>query len=501
MDAWQKHLSAFIMFWMEGRFICLAAVLIAPAMMFTSADAASQLRLRSVPCDAALPSRAHCYTLDVPEDRTRPARKSISIAVAVLPASQSRTHAEPLLVLLGGPGAAASHSYANYAREHALANGTRDVIFADQRGTGRSAPLECSHGTDEDLQTYMDAFIPLDAGLRCVNALAPSTDVTRYRTADFVADLEELRTALGIERWNLHGSSYGTRVALQYMARHPARIRAAVLVGVVPPEFVMPTSFPADADRAVAMLLADCRKDFACDSAFPHLARQMDSIARRLELAPAIVQVRHPVTGAATPVSFSRGAFGESVRAALYTPNGARLLPLSISEAYRGDYTALASAHLRRQRTAARQGWAGLYLATTCPEDIARADSVKTFTLSHGTLLGPHRARVHFAACNGWPAPAADDTWPGETRILPPVLMVVGDQDPATPPKWARLALERMDDGRLIIVPFGGHGFAGLLGAECLGELAVAFYDRAEPQSLDAGCVATVRRPPFALER
>jgi pimeloyl-ACP methyl ester carboxylesterase len=136
----------------------------------------------------------------VPEDRARPDRTSIAIAVAVLPATPPGTGAEPLLVLLGGPGAAASQGYAQYARAHAAANVDRDVIFADQRGTGRSAPLVCSHGSDEDLQTYMDAFIPLDAGKRCVTALAPSTDVTRYRTVDFVADLEDLRAALGIER-------------------------------------------------------------------------------------------------------------------------------------------------------------------------------------------------------------------------------------------------------------------------------------------------------------
>ena len=479
--------------------------LFAVAVLWTGINvpesASQQGRLSKAPCPSTLPPRAQCLSLSVPEDHDRPDGKSIAIAVAVLPATRPGTSAAPLLVLLGGPGAAASPGYAQYARAHAAANVDRDVIFADQRGTGRSAPLVCSHGSDEDLQTYMDAFIPLDAGKRCVSSLAPSTDVTKYRTVDFVADLEDLRAALGIEQWNLHGSSYGTRVALQYMARHPSRIRAAVLAGVVPPELVMPISFPADADRAVAMLVADCRKDPACSSAFPDLAEEIEAVARRLEHAPAVARIRHPVTGAPTPVHFSRGAFGESVRAALYTPNGARLLPLSISEAYRGDFTALASAHLQRQRNVALQGWAGLYLAATCPEDIARADSAETIERSRNTLLGPYRALIHFAACDGWPTPVASDIWPGEKRISPPVLMIVGDQDPATPPRWARIALERMDNGRLIVVPFGGHGFAGLSGVECIAQLEVAFYDLPQPRALDARCVGAIRRPPFAIER
>jgi pimeloyl-ACP methyl ester carboxylesterase len=404
-------------------------------------------------------------------------------------------------VLLGGPGSAASHSYAATARAHAEANATRDVILADQRGTGRSSPISCTHGSDDELQTYMDAFLPLDAGERCVAALAGTTDVTRYRTVDFIADLEDLRAALGIERWNLHGTSYGTRVALQYLARHPARIRSAVLAGVAPPELVMPMPFPADADRALAMVLALCRADAACGEAFPNLDRELDSVVTRLERAPGAAHVRHPVTGEVTRVSFSRGAFGESVRAALYTPNGARQVPLAIHEAYRGEYTALASAHLARQRTVARQGWAGLYLAATCPEDIARLDSASTFARSRNTLLGPYRARIHFRACQGWPAPATDDTWPDEARIATPVLMIVGDLDPVTPPRWARLALERMDNGRLIVIPFGGHGFAGLVGRECIDRLVVAFYERPDPHRLDAACVSEIRLQPFALKR
>jgi hypothetical protein len=58
-----------------------------------------------------------------------------------------------------------------------------------------------------------------------------------------------------------------------------------------------------------------------------------------------------------------------------------------------------------------------------------------------------------------------------------------------------------MDNGRLIVVPFGGHRFAGLSGVDCIAQLEVAFYDLPQQQALAAGCVAAIRRPPFAIER
>jgi pimeloyl-ACP methyl ester carboxylesterase len=212
------------------------------------------------------------------------------------------------------------------------------------------------------------------------------------------------------------------------------------------------------------------------------------------------VWIRHPATGERSRVRFSRAAFGEVVRASLYGPAGASALPLLISEAYRGDYTGLASAHLRRQRALAREGSTGLYLAVTCLEDVPRADQAATIAASRNTILGAHRARQHFAACALWPRArrAADFV---KSRVTTPVLMIVGDRDPVTPPAWARDAQRTMDSARLVVVPHGGHWFSGLLGDECLERLQLAFLEDPAPARLDAGCVTSIRPPPFRVAR
>jgi len=486
-----------------ARFPLFSAAIVAAVVLALpplAGNAGAQLRWH--PCgDTAQSGR--CGTLSVQEDRAKPLGRRIDVALAVLPATGTARTDDPLLILLGGPGDSPLGKAAALARQFADINVDRDVILVDQRGTGRSSPLACFFGSDDDLQSYMNEFLPLSGVRECLRTLRREAALGRYRTRDFIADLEELRVALGVARWNLHGVSYGTRVALQYMARHPDRVRSAILMAPVPPELVMPVSFGEDADRALRMLAADCRADSACAAAFPRFADEADSVARRLERAPAAARVSHPVTGAPVRLIVTRGTFGEVMRAAMYTPQGARSLPLMMHEAYDGDYTAVAAAALRRQRGMARAGWAGLYLAVTCIEDVARADTADAFARNRNTILGDARARQHIGACEGWPAQPDGNEWPASHRATPPTLVVVGENDPATPPRWAELTMKHLVNGRLVLVPQGGHGFAGMEGGggDCLQQLQVAFVETANPASLDTACVSSMRRLPFVTKR
>jgi len=485
----------------RGSWFALSALLAAAASLSgQSAAPGRDPGLAWTACASALPVVARCGTLRVPENHAAPQGRSITIAFHVLRATGPTRAPDPVLVLLGGPGDAASPRLGALVAAHAAVNRERDVVLVDQRGTGRSSPLPCASGSDDDLQSYMD-FLDATAVRDCIAAVRASADAARYRTRDFVADLEALRRALGVRQWHLHGTSYGSRIAQQYMARHAESVRSAILVGAVPFELAMPAAFGEDADRAFTMLVDACTADAACRDAFPRLRAETDSVARRLTRAPATVTVPHPASGAPAAIRFTRAAFGEAVRATLYTPAGAAVLPIAIHEAYAGDYRAIATAHLRRQRTIAREGWNGLYLAATCPEDVARLDRQAVLAANRETLLGEYRARQHVAACALWPAGAEVGDWPPNPRITVPVLLIVGDADPVTPPRWSSTSARTMLRHRLVVVPGGAHGFAGMPDLDCLTRLQAAFYASANPAGLDAGCVARMRRPPFVTVR
>ncbi|HWK90413.1 MAG TPA: alpha/beta fold hydrolase, partial [Longimicrobium sp.] len=425
-------------------------------------------------CEPAV-AGARCGTLTVPEARDTPGGRSIQLAVAVAPATDGAARQEdPLLILVGGPGDAATERLRGVGSAFAAINRTRDIVLVDQRGTGRSAPLRCPFGDDANPQSYLDEFLPVAAMEECRARLAAGADLARYRTRDFVADLEALRTALGVARWNLYGTSYGTRVALHYLQRHPEHIRSAILSGVVPPELTLPMTLGADADGALDRLAADCGADSACAAAFPRFRAEVDSIAQRLERAPAAVPFTHPATDQPITLTLSRGTFGEILRSMMYSAQNASAVPLAVHEAYGGDYRALVMAGLSARRGLARSGAAGVYLAVTCAEDIARADPEAALAANRATTMGVTRARAHIAACRGWPTRPDGDEFPPAAPVRVPVLAMVGEADPATPPHWAELAMRTLVNGRLIIVPQAGHGFSGMQGGDCIARVQAA---------------------------
>jgi pimeloyl-ACP methyl ester carboxylesterase len=59
------------------------------------------------------------------------------------------------------------------------------------------------------------------------------SDPRAYDIADYVADLDELRAYLGLERMDLLGHSHGGVVAIAYAATHPARVNRLVLASTL----------------------------------------------------------------------------------------------------------------------------------------------------------------------------------------------------------------------------------------------------------------------------
>ena len=106
---------------------------------------------------------------------------------------------KPALVVHGGPGSGRSERMRRFFDPDAY----RIVLF-DQRNCGRSTP----HASD------------------------PTTDLACNTTANLVADIESLRTSLGVDRWLVLGGSWGSTLALAYAEAQPARVSELILFGV-----------------------------------------------------------------------------------------------------------------------------------------------------------------------------------------------------------------------------------------------------------------------------
>lgn len=431
-----------------------------------------------------LPTDATCHRLRVPEARAQPSGASVELAIVRLPA-MAPSGRQAIFVFQGGPGQAATRLASFYARIYAGARASHDIVLVDQRGTGASAPFTCEAGPDAVLADLFDPVLVT----ACRDRLAAQHDLTQFTTTAAVADAEAVRAALGYDRIDLFGTSYGTRVAMEYARRHPDRVRTLTLKGVVPPMATMPGDFATNVDAALTAMLRDCATDAACRTAYPDLAGDVQRAAARLEAAPAMVVVD------GRPLVLQRGLFGAVVRTMLQATTLRAELPRLLHTAASGNWQPFGERAAMLRRAAQSDVAAGLMLSVVCSEDVPFLDLAEARRQARHTLLGSYWLDQLAGGCAIWPRGAVPTDWHRPFRLAGPALLVSGGLDPATPPASAEAALASLGEARHIVVPGGSHSFAGMNG--CVDLAMTRFVQTGRLEDIDAACAAKIVPPPF----
>lgn len=465
------------------------------AVLGAVAEAQTPPGVSLTPCKLpGLEEEARCGTLEVPEDRGAPAGRRIPLKVAVLP-SRTTAAPDPVFAIAGGPGESAVATAALFAQLLEEARGERDVVLVDLRGTGGSNRLHCPlPGSDDDPQAYLGDFLPVEALRECLARL--DADPALYTTKQMVEDLEAVRAALGYDRINLYGVSYGSRAALVYLRSHPERVRSAALHGVVPTDMRTPLHHAADSQRSLDLLLAECEADAACNAAYPDLRKKLAAVQERLAKAPATAEIEDPKTKKRVKLTIPLDLFNEELRWRLYG-EGPSPIPEYIERAHQGDFAKLAATILR-QRRAIASGAAlsvGTYLSVTCAEDVPGIDPEEAKCLAAGSFLGTYRVDRQVQACSVWPRGKVPAAFAEEARSEVPVLLISGDRDPATPPRWGEQVARGLKRSRHVVLRRGAH--AGR--SPCVRKLLGAFLARGSVEGLDASCADEAPKVAFAL--
>ena len=439
-----------------------------------------------------------CGTWEVFEDRDAASGRRIALRVVVLPALSTNTAPDPVFILAGGPGQAASELTEAVRVPFRRVNRDRDLVFVDQRGTGGSNPLTCELGEDAPDDTLLldpmsdellRARVVEQLGV-CVAAL--DADPRLYTTPLAMDDLDEVREALGYDTINLWGGSYGTRAGLVYLRRHPERVRTAILDGVAPVAMKLPLYMGMDAARALDLLLADCADDPGCDAAYPDLGAALQTLLNTLEEGPVRQTVAHPRTGRPTEVVVSRTSLASSVRAPLYSPDLAVVLPLAISRAAAGDYGPLSAMGVGFAGDASL--YTGMFLSVVCSEDVPAITAADRAVAAAEPFFGTSLLDSFAALCGAWPRGSLPDGYDAPVASDRPVLLLSGLLDPVTPPRWADSVKRHLTNATHITVPGVGHG---TMGAGCVPDLMAVFIEQGSAETLDVACVERIERPRF----
>ncbi|HLA11002.1 MAG TPA: alpha/beta fold hydrolase [Pyrinomonadaceae bacterium] len=447
---------------------------------------------------------AQCGSYEVFENRTTKTGRRIGLNVVVIPATGSQKEPDPMAYFAGGPGSAATEEAAWLAKDFASILQKRDLLLVDQRGTGKSHPLNCELFNPGDLQSYLGYFFPLEAVKKCRQQLEAKADLALYTTEIAMDDLDEVRAALGYEKLNLFGASYGTRAALTYLKRHPKHVRTVTLQGVSPTNHYIPMDFAAQTERALQGVIEECLADNDCGETFPRLRAETKSVLDQLLKGPVEVVVKSSTPGneggaRQTRVRLSRDLAAEAIRYMLYNPRPAGRLPLVLHLAAQGNYVPLAEAALRFRENIVASGSTGMYLSVTCAEDLPWVKAADVDRLSANTFLGDYRFRDQREACALWPQGSISADYAKPVRSALPILILSGKWDPVTPPENGDGVARHLTNSLHVVVPHGAHGFGGLVGTDCLQRLVADFVKRGTKKGLDTGCVSGIKRQGWTL--
>ena len=441
-----------------------------------------------------LPSvSAQCGSLLVAENPDDPDGRKIELFVAVVPALSEAPRDDPLLLISGGPGEAATRLFLTLRGAFEPIRRERDIIIVDQRGTGRSAPLSCPTADAEDLETAdLDQLSSLVAD--CVATL--SGDPRFYTTSVAVQDLEAVRRELGVVEWNIYGVSYGTRVAQQYLRRYEQNTRALILDGVVPARLVLGPAIAEVSQRVFDSLVQRCAADALCNENFPDLTGRFISLSERLAEDPLNVHLPDPLTGQEIDIALTARHLQVVVRLMSYIPQTSALLPLVISEAEAGRYAPLAAqAHMIIGEIEDAISFP-MHNSVICTEDVSFYTGDEDAGLED-TYLGTTIVDALRAVCAEWPAGVIDDDLKEPLSSAKPVLLLSGEVDPITPPEYADEVLETLSNARHLVGPGQGHGQAPV---GCVRNIMRRFLDELEPADLPADCLERESFSPFFLD-
>jgi pimeloyl-ACP methyl ester carboxylesterase len=377
---------------------------------------------------------------------------------------------DPVVYLHGGPGGAILDEiefwYDSIVAPHI---DHRDVILYDQRGGGQSTTLPLCHETIEiSDRFYEEASSHESLAGDFVAALdecalkfrdRTSVDVTAFNSAANAQDLVDLLWALGVDEYNLHGSSYGTRLAQTVMRDAPQGVRSLVLSGTYPIEANLMGSVGLSMESSLNAVFDGCAASELCNEALPDPWATLEALVEDLDANPLRISVATSYDES-YPIVFDGTDLINGLHSLLYVGYDAASIPDMLIDHLDGDD--------RRIRRLGRTSVfdhtdTATFLLVQCADEASFTNEADLSPpLDHEFL----RAVDLAPSINGLDSLSICDTWdtgevdPIENEAVSwaaPTLLLAGAVDPITPPNWAADLAAKLPRSRLVVQAGASH--------------------------------------------
>ena len=461
-------------------------------------------------CMFAVPGESsRCGWVHVPEDRSNPDSTEIKLAVKIFKSTSPNPKPDPIIFLQGGPGNPSLMMAAagDFDRMVAPFLAERDYILLDQRGNGFSTPsINCTEtsGWLENAQSFYteDDFKAdaIESMARCRERLtAQGIRIESYNSNENAADVDAVRQALGIKKWNLVGVSYGSRLALTVMRNHPEHVRSVVIGSVSPPMAKYHWGI-ADAERLFRNLFDRCAADPACNEAYPDLEAVFFKAIEKYNANPIRVVIENPfpgskIDGQTIHWNFTGGQISGILYGEMYSAALLGKAPKLIYSMYEGDKETIKQLVTRNILIAPAYISFGHLLAIDCMDSYAfeTRQSMKAAYDFHprsgGLQWGRSMTYGKFVVdlCEAWvDTSQIDRSYQSAVFSDIPTLIMNGDLDSATPPDYAIMAAATLKNSQLFIL--NGVGHSPLVEGPCSISMVKQFLDNPGGK-VDASCM------------
>ena len=460
---------------------------------------------------------ARCGQLVVPENRRHAGGRTISLSVAIIPASAPQAKADPIVWLAGGPGDDAITEV-----PMALAgklNANRDVIFMSQRGTYSARPKLTCESVDRWAADTLD--MPYDAAatgraysaatFKCRRELLAQTgDLGAYNTLESADDVEALRLALHVAKWNVYGISYGTDLALTYLRQHPGGIRSVAIDGVFPPSLAGGAGAWKSAGEGINAVFKACSEQAACRKRYGDVAATFQSLVLRYEASPETVKVQVPGRSGTVNVKISGGMLVQW--AVSPGTHFAAKLPASLDALAHGDPSPIASTWAAPKLDPAGIGVLGngLFNGVACGEWVP-------YETEKAVIEAGRRAFPKFPVsilknapnlpfmrenCRAWNVPKVSASVRAATVSSIPTLVISAQYDAQTGPSFGDYVARTLPNSTVVTIPNVAHvafGSPSTAANACAYAIARSFFDRLT--RADTSCIRRVPATSFEISR
>jgi len=443
-------------------------------------------------------SSALCGTLQVYENREAHSGRMISLNVAVIKTQSPDPAPDPIFYLAGGPGDAATEDGARQQFPSSLSY-NHDLVFVDQRGTGGSNRVLIPTDSPD-----LSGLSPEEADAQArawTEKVLSEIDMNPqyYTTSVAMDDLDEVRQALGYDKINLVGYSYGATAAQYYLRQHEVHVRT-VFLGIGStldvPVFEL---WAHNGQRALDLIFDRCQADTACNTAFPNLRDEFTALMERLALQPVTVSFPDESMGSAT---ITPDYLAPVIRLMTKDAKNDASIPLLIHRANTDDDW---QGFIQFIANNGNYEWWGQQMmehVIRCSEKWAAFDPAEVASLGAGSYLEGFDfwlSQNQAFSCQYTPVGFTPEGMHPQPGSQVPVLTVNGEYDPIEPPENMAGAETLWPNSLSLVLPYQGHSTSDYDAIMCMWSIQDQFIQSGSVEGLDTSCLNDIQPPAFMM--